>query len=95
MRLARIVEIGAGHSTWFLARAVRDGGLNTEIMSLDPEPRATLSGLSGVELICTPIQSAGSSVVPELVAGDTLFVGSSYKWHTGSDFAFPFNKILH
>ena len=63
-------------------------------MSLDPEPRATLNGLSGVELICTPIQSAGSSVVPELVAGDTLFVGSSHKWHPGSDFAFLFNEIL-
>ena len=63
-------------------------------MSLDPEPRATLSGLSGVELICTPIQSAGSSVVPELVAGDTLFVGSSYKWYTGSDFASRFNDTL-
>ena len=55
VRPARIVETGAGHSTRFLARAVRDGGLNTEITSLDPEPRATLNGLSGVELICTPI----------------------------------------
>ena len=26
VRPTRIVEIGAGHSTWFLARAVRDGG---------------------------------------------------------------------
>ena len=94
VRPALIVEIGAGHSTRFLARAVRDGGLNTEITSLDPEPRATLNGLSGVELICTPIQLAGPFVVPELVAGDTLFVGSSHKWHPGSAFAFFFNEIL-
>lgn len=94
VRPARIVEIGAGHSTRFLARAVRDGGLNTRITSFDPEPRATLNGLSGVELICAPIQSAGSSVVPELVAGDILFVDSSHKWHPGSDVAFLFDEIL-
>ena len=93
-RPVRIVEIGAVHSIRFLARTGRDGGLNTEITSLDPEPRATLNGLSGVDLICTPIQSAGSSVVSELVAGDTLFVGSSHKWHPGSDFAVLFNEIL-
>ena len=93
VRPARIVEIGAGHSTRFLARAIRDDGLNTGITSLDPEPRSMLNGLSGVELICTPIQSAGSYVVPELVAGDMLFVGSSHKWHPGSDFAFLFNEI--
>ena len=53
-----------------------------------------LNGLSGVELICIPIQSAGSYVIPELVAGDILFVGSSHKWHPGSDVAFLLNEIL-
>ena len=93
-RPARITKIGVDHSTRLLDRAARDGGLNTEITSLDLEPRATLNGLSGVELICTPIQSAGSSVVPEMMAGDMLFVGSSHKWHPGSDVAFLFNEIL-
>ena len=93
-RPARIVKIGADYSTRFLDRAARNGGLNTEITSLDLEPRATLNGLSGVELICTPIQSAGSSVVPKMVAGDMLFVGSSHNWHPGSDVAFLFNEIL-
>ena len=52
-----------------------------------------LNGLSGVELICIPIQSAGSYVVSELVAGDILFVGSSHKWHPSSDVAFLFNDF--
>ena len=36
----RIVEIGSGHSTRFLARAVADGGLGTTITCIDPAPRA-------------------------------------------------------
>ena len=96
VRPARIVGIWAGHSTRFLALAVRDGGLNTGITSLDPEPRSMLKRAigGGGELICTPIQLAGSYVVPELVAGDILFVGSTHKWHPGSDVAFLFNEIL-
>lgn len=93
VRPLRIVEIEAGHSTRFLARAIRDSGLNTGITSFDPEPRSMLNGLSGVELICRLIQSAGSYVVPELVAGDMLFVGSSHNWHPGSDVAFLFNDF--
>ncbi|MEC7538160.1 MAG: hypothetical protein VYB59_12820, partial [Pseudomonadota bacterium] len=47
VRPVRIVEIGAGHSTRFLARAVRDSGLNTGITSLDPEPRSMLKRAIG------------------------------------------------
>jgi len=36
----RIVEVGSGHSTRFLARAVADGKLETEITAIDPQPRA-------------------------------------------------------
>src|SRR5579859_4318418 len=41
----RIVEIGSGHSTRFLARAVTDGGFDTHITAIDPQPRASLEGL--------------------------------------------------
>ena len=42
---ARIVEVGSGHSTRFLARGVRDGGLATRLSAIDPRPRASLAGL--------------------------------------------------
>src|SRR3546814_14308293 len=38
-RPARIVEVGSGHSTRLLARAVIDGGLPTAILCIDPAPR--------------------------------------------------------
>ena len=41
----RIVEVGSGHSTRFLVRAVQDGGLATAVTAIDPQPRADLMTL--------------------------------------------------
>ncbi len=97
---ARIVEIGSGHSTRFMARAIRDGGLGTELTSIDPEPRATLNGLA-IDRIAKPVQD---SELPALAAGDILFVDSSHRLDPGSDVdhilcdivpALPAGTILH
>src|SRR5262245_41940048 len=45
-RPARIIEIGSGHSTRFLARDVIDGGLSTEITDIDPETRDAMRDLA-------------------------------------------------
>ena len=45
-RPQRIVEVGSGHSTRFMARAVADGGLDTRITAIDPKPRAAICGLN-------------------------------------------------
>jgi hypothetical protein len=50
---ARIIEVGAGHSTRFLARAIHDGYLPTRLTSIDPQPRATLSGF---DVLTKPLQ---------------------------------------
>ncbi|MEM6422725.1 MAG: class I SAM-dependent methyltransferase, partial [Pseudomonadota bacterium] len=44
-RPARIVEVGSGHSTRFMAEAVRAEGLATAITCIDPAPRAALLDL--------------------------------------------------
>ena len=44
-RPARLVEIGAGHSTRFFARAVADGELPTRITAVDPAPRPDIGRL--------------------------------------------------
>ena len=51
----RVVEVGSGHSTRFLARAVADGGLATRITAIDPEPRASIAGLD-VAFLRKPVQ---------------------------------------
>lgn len=90
-RPARIVEIGSGHSTRGLARAVADGGLATRITAIDPAPRADIAGL-GIELIRKPVQQA--LPLPTLAAGDFLMIDSSHVLMPGSDVDVLFNAVL-
>ena len=90
-RPKRIVEVGSGHSTRFLARAVADGGLDTEIVAIDPQPRATLAGLD-IDWIATPVQRVAA--FPALGPGDILFIDSSHQLKPGSDVDFILNAVL-
>lgn len=81
---ARIVEVGSGHSTRFLHRAVQDGGLATRLIAIDPAPRAALTGLP-VDLRRTTLQEADDAVFRELAAGDMLLVDSSHILMPGTD----------
>ena len=90
-RPKRIVEVGSGHSTRFLARAVADGALDTEIIAIDPQPRATLAGLD-IEWIATPVQRVAA--FPALAANDILFIDSSHQLKPGSDVEFLLNAVL-
>ena len=89
----RIVEVGSGHSTRFLARAVADGGLTTDILSIDPAPRADLSGLR-LRLLRAPVQEAGTAPFAELGAGDVLFIDSSHIAMPGTDVDCLLNHVL-
>ena len=89
----RIVEVGSGHSTRFMAQAVTDGGLNTRITAIDPAPRATIGELN-VDLILKPVEEAGAAPFDELTDGDILFIDSSHILMPGSDVDYLFNCIL-
>jgi predicted O-methyltransferase YrrM len=90
---ARIVEVGSGHSTRFMARAVRDGGLDTKITAIDPAPRATITGLP-IEIINATAQTVDMVVFEALQAGDILFIDSSHILMPGTDVDFLFNRVL-
>jgi len=104
----RIVEVGSGHSTRFLARAVRDGALDTAIAAIDPAPRAAIAELP-VTLLRRTVQETvargtGSEVFGALSAGDFLMIDSSHVLMPGSDVdlllgrvvpALPTGAILH
>jgi Methyltransferase domain len=87
----RIVEVGSGHSTRFLARAVADGGLGTQITAIDPQPRASIEKLP-VEWLCMPVQRVAA--FPALGEGDVLFIDSSHQLKPGSDVDFLLNAVL-
>ena len=90
---ARIVEVGAGHSTRFFARAIADGGLETRLRTIDPAPRARLQGLA-VEHRQSTLQAADPGTFAELAAGDFLSVDSSHIAMPGSDVDFLFGRVL-
>lgn len=89
----RIVEIGSGHSTRFLGRAVADGGLATEIVAIDPAPRAALAGLPVRHERCL-LAEADLALFAALGPGDILFVDSSHVAMPGTDVDRIINDLL-
>ena len=90
---ARVVEIGSGHSTRFLVRAIHDGGLPTQLTAIDPQPRADLAGLP-VTLQRALLQSADLAPIQALQPGDLLFVDSSHVLMPGTDVDIVLNHLI-
>lgn len=83
-RPRRIVEIGCGHSTRVMARAVSDAGLATHHVCIDPAPRARLDSLL-VEHLAITVDRLDTDFVSNLQPDDILFIDSSHIAVPGSD----------
>ena len=92
-RPARIVEIGSGHSTRFIARALSDEAIDAAVTAIDPAPRATIADLP-IDVIREPIQRVDPAAIGPLEAGDFLIVDSSHILMPGSDVDIVVNDIL-
>jgi predicted O-methyltransferase YrrM len=92
-RPRRIVEVGSGHSTRFLARAAADEGLDCRITAIDPAPRADLSRLE-IELIRSAVPETGDQPFQALEAGDFLIIDSSHVLMPGSDADYLYGRVL-
>ncbi|MET0527405.1 MAG: class I SAM-dependent methyltransferase [Microvirga sp.] len=90
---ARIVEIGSGHSTRFMAQAVEDAGLPTRIICIDPAPRAAFGKLK-VEHKPVLLRDAEPGIFETLAAGDILFIDSSHIAMPGTDVDRLFLDVL-
>ena len=93
MRPARIIEVGSGHSTRFLARAIADAGLATQLHSIDPVPRRHIDAL------CSQMTRSTVTQVPvetfmELGASDILFIDGSHLAMPGTDVDYLFGQVL-
>ena len=94
LRPATYLEVGSGNSTKFVRKAIRDGGLSTRIVSIDPHPRA------GIDALCDEVIRAPFEDVPEAVFADRLrpndiiFIDNSHRSFPNSDVTVFFTETL-
>jgi len=78
------LEVGSGNSTKFARRAVQIHNRHTQIVSIDPHPRAEIDAICD-EVIRSPLQAVDLKVFDRLGPGDVLFIDSSHYAFMGSD----------
>jgi hypothetical protein len=90
---ALYVEVGSGFSTLFARRAIRDFGLRTRIVSVDPRPRADVEA-SCDEAIRAPLEELDLALFDRLAAGDILLIDGSHTALMNSDATVLFLEVL-
>jgi len=92
-RPRRILEIGSGTSTKYMRRAVRDWNLATEIVSIDPSPRAAIDAICD-QVIRQNVLDVPGEFFTTLGANDFLFIDGSHLVFAGTDLPYIFLEIL-
>jgi hypothetical protein len=69
----RFVEVGSGNSTKFAKRSIRDNGLSTRIISIDPQPRADVED-SHCSFTNTDVTVFFLEILPRLQPGVILHI---------------------
>lgn len=87
------VEVGSGNSTRVVRRAIDDHGLTTQIVSIDPQPRAVCDELCD-EIVRKPLEDADLAVFDRLQAGDICFIDNSHCAFQNSDVTVVFLEVL-
>lgn len=88
----RIVEIGSGDSTFFLARGVRDNGQGV-ITCIDPKPQRDITALN-VDFQPRIMTSADAEMAGDLEENEILFIDSSHIMLPGMDVDILFNRLF-
>jgi len=89
----RYLEIGSGYSTKLVRCAIKDHGLPTTIVSIDPHPRATVDSLCD-EVVRRPLEECDLGMFEKLAAGDILFMDGSHRSFMNTDVTVFFLEIL-
>lgn len=90
---ARIFEVGSGHSTRFMKRAIDDSGHACRLLAIDPLPKRGVDKLD-IEIRPQTLNQVDLALFDELEAGDVLFVDSSHILMPGSDVDDLVNRVL-
>ena len=89
----KYIEVGSGNSTKVAHKAIKDQGLNTKIVSIDPHPRAEIDQLAN-KIIREPFENTDYSELLALEENDILFIDNSHRILPNSDSTVFFLEIL-
>jgi hypothetical protein len=87
------IEIGSDDSTKFVRKSIKDNRLKTQIISVDPEPRAEIDLLCD-SVIRSPVEEIDITLFDQLQSGDILMVDNSHRCFQNSDVTAIFLDIL-
>lgn len=92
---SKYIEIGSGNSTKVARKSISENSLRTEIISIDPFPRANIDHLSD-KIIRKPIEqfSDYKFIIESLNENDILFIDNSHGVYPNSDAMICFMEIL-
>ena len=89
----KYIEIGSGNSTKVAYKAKTELELGTEIISIDPMPRAEIDKLAN-KVIREPFENIDFNIIDELNENDILFVDNSHRILPNSDSMVFYLEIL-
>jgi hypothetical protein len=78
------LEIGSGFSTKFARVAIDAAGVQTKLISIDPNPRSEVDGICN-EIIRKPLEDLDLEIFDSLGASDIAFFDGSHRIFTNSD----------
>ena len=85
LRPAHLVEVGSGNSTLLFREAIKDGGLATELISIDPFPRVAIEGVADHVMAQRLEDIPANYLCDTLGPNDILFIDSSHEVKLGND----------
>ena len=89
----KYIEVGSGNSTKVAFKAKQENQLLTEIISIDPFPRAEIDHLAN-KVIRKPFESIDYDFLFELEENDILFIDNSHRILPNSDSMVFYLEIL-
>jgi Methyltransferase domain len=93
----RMIQVGAGASTWIALQAAQDAGNDIDITCVDPFPTEYLKQLSAkrsIKLRDVPVQQLSMTELSDLGPGDVLFIDSTHTVSPGSDVNYLILEVL-
>lgn len=89
------IEIGSGNSTKVARKAINEKELKTEIISIDPFPRANIDHLAN-RVIREPFENITDNkfIIESLAENDILFIDNSHRVFPNSDAMICFLELL-